>query len=160
MKYFDTHAHYYDGRFDSELEGGAIPLLDKLFMGDVGYIINVGTSPDTCLEAIAQAKRYANMYTLLGIHPSDCQSLTVSLDEALSDIEALIKNPESKCVGIGEIGLDYHYPDTDKEKQAAYFNAQMELAKRLSLPVCIHDRDAHADVFEMIKKHPDVRGVL
>lgn len=160
MKYFDTHAHYYDGRFDSELEGGAIPLLDKLFMGDVGYIINVGTSPDTCLEAIAQAKRYANMYTLLGIHPSDCQSLTVSLDEALSDIEALIKNPESKCVGIGEIGLDYHYPDTDKAKQAAYFNAQMELAKRLSLPVCIHDRDAHADVLEMIKKHPDVRGVL
>ena len=160
MKYFDTHAHYNDERFSLEYEGGADVLLDKVFSENVGYIINVGTSPETSREVIAQAKKYPTMYTILGIHPSDCQRLTMTLNEAIRDIKALIKNPENKCVGIGEIGLDYHYPDTDKEKQMAYFEAQMCLAEELSLPVSIHDRDAHGDVLEVIKKHPAVRGVL
>ena len=158
MKYFDTHAHYYDSRFEEEGKN-ALELLDSLFESGVEYIVNVGTAPSTCLAAIEQSKRYPRMYTALGIHPTDGQYLT-SVEQALSDIENLILDPENKCVAVGEIGLDYHYPDTDKEKQAFLFEKQMKLAEKLNLPVVIHDRDAHADVFDMILRHPNVRGIL
>ena len=100
------------------------------------------------------------MYTALGLHPSDIRLLSTSTEEAIAEIEALIKDPESKCVALGEIGLDYHYPDTDKVKQWEAFDIQMRLAERLSLPVVIHDREAHGDVMDMIRKYPSVRGIL
>lgn len=158
MKYFDSHAHYYDDRFETE-GSGAAALLDSLFATDVDTIINVGTAPDTCLAAIEQSKRYPRMFTALGIHPTDGQYLSAPT-EALKSVEAMIQNKENKCVAIGEIGLDYHYPDTDKEKQMYLFEEQMALAKTINLPVVIHDRDAHADVFDVICRHPAVHGVL
>jgi TatD DNase family protein len=158
MKYFDTHAHYYDSRFEEEGKN-AFELLDSLFESNVQCIINVGTAPSTCLAAIEQSKRYPRMYTALGIHPTDGQYLSAP-EQALEDVENLILDSSSKCVAIGEIGLDYHYPDTDKEKQAFLFEKQMQLAEKLNLPVVIHDRDAHADVFDMILRHPNVRGIL
>ncbi len=160
MKYFDSHAHYYDARFESECMEGADDLIGTLLSSNVSGIINIGTSPETSRLAIAQAKKYENMYTAIGIHPSDSQHLDISLDAAISDIEALIKDRENKCVCLGEIGLDYHYPDTDKACQMRYFDAQMALARELDIPVCIHDRDSHADILDMIKKHPGVRGVV
>ncbi len=158
MKYFDSHAHYYDDRFDTE-GNGAAALLDSLFAADVGAVINVGTAPDTCLAAIEQSKRYPRMYTALGIHPTDGQYLSSPI-EALESVQAMIQDKENKCVAIGEIGLDYHYPDTDKERQMLLFEAQMTLAEKLNMPVVIHDRDAHADVCEVIYRHPAVRGIL
>ncbi len=159
MKYFDSHAHYYDERFVSECNEGVDNLIGTLLAGDVSYIINIGTSPETSREAILQAKKYENMYTAVGIHPSDSRFIT-DIDAALSDIESLILDKSSKCVCLGEIGLDYHYPDTDKEKQAVFFREQMKLAERLSVPVCIHDREAHGDIMSVIRDFPDVRGVL
>ena len=100
------------------------------------------------------------MYTALGIHPGDAQYLEMSLEDALSDLESLILDKSNKCVALGEIGLDYHYPDTDKELQMRYFEAQMALAEKLNLPVVIHDREAHGDVMDVIKRHTGVRGVL
>lgn len=159
MKYFDSHAHYYDERFAEECALGVDNLIDALFDESVSYIINVGTSPDSSRQAIEQAKRFPNMYTAIGIHPSDTRFLA-DMESELSDVEELILNPESKCVLLGEIGLDYHYPDTDKEKQMRYFKAQMQLAEKLDIPVCIHDREAHGDTLEVIKKYPRVRGIL
>lgn len=160
MKYFDSHAHYYDERFEQEYDGSADELIGALLSSEVDGIVNVGTSPATCRMAIEQAKRYPEMYTALGIHPTDAQGLHISLDHALADIESLIKNTESKCVALGEIGLDYHWPDTDRELQMYYFEAQMKLAEMLDLPVVIHDRDSHEDVLSVIKRHKNVRGVL
>ena len=159
MKYFDSHSHYYDERFVEEREGGADPLISALLSGEVSGIINVGTSPDTCRAAIEQAEKYDNMYLALGIHPSDTRFLS-DMDVELAEIENMIKKQGRKCVCLGEIGLDYHYPDTDKERQHRYFRAQMALAERLGLPVCIHDRDSHADVMAVIREFPNVRGVL
>ena len=159
MKYFDSHSHYYDERFVEEREGGADPLISALLSSDVSAIINVGTSPDTCRAAIEQAEKYDNMYLALGIHPSDTRFLS-DMDAELAEIENMIKKQGRKCVCLGEIGLDYHYPDTDKERQHRYFRAQMALAERLGLPVCIHDRDSHADVMAVIREFPNVRGVL
>ena len=159
MKYFDSHSHYYDERFVEEREGGADPLISALLSGEVSGIINVGTSPDTCRAAIEQAEKYDNMYLALGIHPSDTRFLS-DMDAELAEIENMIKKQGRKCVCLGEIGLDYHYPDTDKERQHRYFRAQMALAEKLDLPVCIHDRDSHADVMTVIREFPNVRGVL
>ena len=159
MKYFDSHSHYYDERFVEEREGGADPLISALLSGEVSGIINVGTSPETCRAAISQAEKYDNMYLALGIHPSDTRFLS-DMDAELEEIENMIKKQGRKCVCLGEIGLDYHYPDTDKERQHRYFRAQMALAERLELPVCIHDRDSHADVMAVIREFPNVRGVL
>ncbi len=159
MQYFDTHAHYYDERFPEELSSSVDSLLTELFDTDVSYIVNIGTSPSTSRLAIEQAKKYPRMYTAIGIHPSDTRFLS-DMESELADIEQLIKSRESKCVLIGEIGLDYHYPDTDKEKQMHYFEAQMVLAEKLQMPICIHDREAHEDVMNVIRRHPDVKGIL
>ena len=159
MKYFDSHAHYYDERFSEELTEGVDNLIGTLLSESVSYIINIGTSPETSRAAIEQAKQYDNMYTAVGIHPSDTRFLS-DMESELRDIEALVLDKSNKCVCIGEIGLDYHYPDTDKEKQMLYFEAQMRLAERLGMPVCIHDRESHADVMDVIRRYPNVKGVL
>ena len=134
-------------------------MISALLSSEVSGIINVGTSPETCRAAIAQAEKYDNMYLALGIHPSDTRFLS-DMDADLAEIENMIKNQGRKCVCLGEIGLDYHYPDTDKERQHRYFREQMKLAERLNLPVCIHDRDSHADVMTILREFPSVRGVL
>ena len=159
MKYFDSHAHYYDERFYEECTEGVDNLIGALLRDTVSYIVNIGTSPETSRAAIEQAKKFTNMYTAVGIHPSDTRFLS-DPEREIKEIEELILNPESKCVCLGEIGLDYHYPDTDKEKQMKYFELQMRLAEKLGIPICIHDREAHGDVMEMIRKYPRVRGVM
>ncbi len=159
MNYFDTHAHYYDERFEEELGLSVDGFVDALLESSVSAIVNVGTNPESSRTAAEQARRHEGMYTAAGIHPSDTRFLS-DLDRELSEIEEIIKNPENKCVLLGEIGLDYHYDDTDKEKQMRYFDAQMNLAKKLQIPVCIHDRDAHEDVMTVIRRHPEVKGIL
>ncbi len=159
MKYFDSHAHYYDGRFADEVGTGVDAFIDALLKEDVSYIVNVGTSPETSRFAIEQAKMHANMYTAVGIHPSDTRFLS-DIDAELREIRELILSKDSKCVALGEIGLDYHYEGTDKEKQAEYFTRQMQMAEELNIPVVIHDRDAHGDVMDVIRAYPRVRGVL
>ena len=159
MKYFDSHAHYYDERFSEELTMGVDEFVDTLLNENISYIINVSASPETARLVVAQAKKHKNMYTAIGIHPSDTRFID-DMDAALEEIKALILDKENKCVCLGEIGLDYHYPDTDKEKQMRYFEAQMNLAAQLNIPVCIHDRESHADVMEVIRRYPEVRGVL
>lgn len=159
MRYFDTHAHYYDDRFYEEYEGSVDELIEELLSDSVSYIINVGTSPETSRLAIGQAKKFDRMYTAVGIHPSDTRFLS-DMERELQEIRALIEDKESKCVALGEIGLDYHYEGTDREKQMRYFEAQMSLAQELGIPVVIHDREAHGDIMSVIRKYPAVKGVL
>ncbi|MBR2930793.1 MAG: TatD family hydrolase [Clostridia bacterium] len=159
MKFFDSHAHYYDERFESELDVSVDEFIGALLAADVSYIVNIGTMPSTSRAAIAQAKKHENMYTAVGVHPGDLRFLSDD-GAALAETEALILDPASKCVCLGEIGLDYHYPDTDKERQMAAYVAQMEMARRLDMPVAIHDREAHEDVMSVIRAYPDVRGVM
>ena len=159
---FDSHAHYFDARFTSEeCPGGVDSLLDSLFATcELGGIVNVGTDIGTSLAAIAQAKRYPLMYAAVGIHPSDAQRYP-DMEAELNKLELLLQAPrENKIVALGEIGLDYHYDGTDKEKQICYFRAQMKMAEEMDLPVVIHDRDAHEDVMGVIREFPRVTGIL
>ena len=161
-KLFDSHAHYYDDWFES-LPGGAQVLLDALFAGEVGSIVNVGTDLENSRKVIAEAAKWPGMYAAVGVHPSDGQALR-DIPAAIEELRILIADAEQrrerKIVALGEIGLDYHYPDTDKPHQAAFFDAQLALARELDIPVIIHDREAHGDCFDAVCRYPDVHGVF
>ncbi len=158
MRYFDSHAHYWDDRF-SENGESADALIGALLSDSVSGIVNIGTSPETSRLALGQARAHEGMYAAVGIHPSDTRHLT-SLDIELAEIEVLIRENPEKVVALGEIGLDYHYDDTDKSRQMRYFEAQLSLSESLDIPVVIHDREAHADVFSAICAHPRARGII
>ncbi len=168
MRIFDSHAHYFDRRFEQEFPGGAEELLNTLLPAQVERILNVGTNCQNSRQAIAQAARHDGMYAAVGIHPEDCHTIATP-DDALAELETLLGTAETrrrdKIVAIGEIGLDYHYENygevpLDKKKEALFFEAQLELAEKLDLPVIIHDREAHGDCFETVLRHPAVRGVF
>ena len=170
---FDSHAHYFDRRFSSG-EGGSdvhAVLQTDVFSQNVGYIVNVGTSPKSSGMAVDMAKQYEGMYASVGIHPEDAQFLTVSPEEAVAEIEAYLSDTEArkrnKIVALGEIGLDYHSWANgefvpDKALQKVYFEKQMELAERYRMPVIIHDREAHGDTLEILKRTnaKEVGGIL
>ena len=165
---FDTHAHYFDRRFAAEVPGGADAILQTVLPHPVAHIVNVGTNPENSRAAIAQAAQYPGMFAAVGIHPEDCHYLP-DCDAALADLSAILGDAASrkrdKIVALGEIGLDYHYEHygeipLDKRKEMNFFEAQLELAEKLDLPVIIHDREAHGDCFETVLRHKNVRGVF
>ncbi|MBQ9761162.1 MAG: TatD family hydrolase [Clostridia bacterium] len=165
---FDSHAHYFDTRFEKETEGGAERLLAEIMPSPVSHIINVGTDLQNSRAAVAQAMRHDGMYAAVGIHPGDCHFLP-DADVVLEELEKLIGSGADrrakKIVALGEIGLDYHYDHygdipMDREKEAYFFTRQLEMAERLGLPVIIHDREAHGDCFETVLRYPNVRGVF
>ena len=157
---FDSHAHYFDSRF----EGEADPILEELFREGLSGVINVATNPENARRCLAQATRFEGMWCAVGIHPEDCQNDVEDMTSALAEIRSLLdtedKRKKNKIVALGEIGLDYHWEPVNRERQAAFFEAQMEMARELSIPVIIHDREAHGDCFETVLKYPEVTGVF
>ncbi len=147
---FDTHAHYDDEAFDEDRES----LFDEVFSSGVCGIINCGCTVKSSKTSIAFAEKYPQIYAAVGIHP---QNAAEESADALTRIKELATH--SKVVAIGEIGLDYHYDYTPKEIQAQYFEKQILLAKKLDLPVIVHDREAHADCVDMLLKYKP-RGVM
>ena len=158
MKLFDTHAHYDDARFETEYEGGVSAVLRDCFNDCVGNIVNIGTNLETSRISIELARAYPQIYATVGIHPSECLNYN-SIDDAILELEALLLSDE-KVAAIGEIGLDYHWDDVPREIQLIFFEKQMELARKHSYPVIIHDREAHGDCLDMVMKFPDVKGVF
>ena len=162
---FDTHAHYFDAKFN-EVEGGADAILSsEEFKNTVSHVINVGAVPDDPYVSINLAKKYDFIYSAVGIHPSDAQNICKDdVEGSLAVMEWLIGTEESrrenKIVAVGEIGFDYYWQPVDKELQYQYFDGQMKLAEKYDLPVIVHNRDAHGDTFDMICKYPNVKGVI
>ena len=157
MTLFDTHAHCDDKRYEAEYEGGTDKLIRDCLENGVSNIINIGTCLENSKVSIALAHKYDGVYASCGIHPSDVLSYD-DVDKVMCELEELLK--DEKAVAIGEIGLDYHYEDIPKEPQMVYFEKQMALAEKLSIPVIIHDREAHGDCLDMVKKFPSVKGVF
>ncbi len=157
----DTHAHYNNDRYDEEYEGGVAAMLDYVYANGVTHIVNVGWDIESSILAAEQAKKYpGRMYAAAGMHPSDAQKVW-RFDASLAELDDLLaRREELSIVALGEIGLDYHYEDTDRVKQNIMFRKQMELARKHGVPVIIHDRDAHADSLDMIREFPDVTCVL
>ena len=163
MRLFDSHAHYFDDRFD----GIADEILkNEVFGGKVERVINVGTNNENNIVCLEQSRNYDGMYAACGIHPEDARYLEGTPDEELLRLDEIISEEmkrsvgERKLVAIGEIGHDFHYEGYSRELQELYFERQMEMAERYDLPVIIHDRDAHGPCFDMALKFPKVRGVF
>ena len=151
MRLFDSHAHFGDPRFDEDRDA----VLASMHEHHVERIMEIGCDLPGARSAIEMAAKYPFVYAAIGIHPEQAHEVTEADFEAL---EALYADPKVRAVG--EIGLDYHYGQETKEIQKVVFARQLELARRLDLPVCIHDREAHADTLDILRAYPGVRGVF
>ena len=148
---FDSHAHYDDPAFDSDRE----MLLDTLPSLGVGAVIHAATDPDSARAGLTLAQRYPYIYVAVGIHPETAGRVQA---DWIAQIKELAQY--EKVCAIGEIGLDYHYEDAcPREQQIALLRQQLELAAELSLPVILHDRDAHEDMLTLLQEYRP-RGVV
>lgn len=147
---FDTHAHYMKSDFGEEL----YVILAELPSKNVGRVLAVGCDLPSSLEELALAERYDYIYAAAGIHPEHAADLPEDWE---GELEKLLRH--KKVVALGEIGLDYHYPEPPRDIQRKVFVKQLEIAKRLDMPVIIHSRDASGDTMEILKEYSP-RGVL
>lgn len=149
--FIDTHAHLqwkdYHGDFDKVLENAA--------QANVNYILNIGTTLETSQESVRIAEQYPHIYAAVGLHPHDAKDLPANYITRLQTLAT-----HKKVIAIGEIGLDFFYEHSPKEKQIETFEAQLILARMLDLPVSIHCRDAFEDCFTLIQKHAFKKGVF
>nr|WP_296967881.1 TatD family hydrolase [uncultured Eubacterium sp.] len=147
---FDTHSHYDDEAFDSDREELILSLKDKGVVGAVSCGCDI---PSTAANRDL-AHKFNDFYFAAGFHPENLEKYGIDdlglLDEYLND---------EKCVAVGEIGLDYHWMESTKEKQKAFFESQIEIAKNHDLPVIVHDREAHGDTLDILKATKP-KGVL
>lgn len=149
---FDTHAHYDDEHFDGDREA----LLASMPEKNVGLIVNPGCNIPSSRAAVELARKFDFVYAAVGIHPENCADFE---PEQIEKLRELAKEP--KVVAIGEIGLDYYWAENPpKDLQQKVLRRQLLLAQELSLPVIIHDRDAHADTMAIVREFPQVRGVF
>lgn len=150
---FESHAHYDDEAFNEDRE----TLLASMQENGIGTIINVGASIASTQSTIALTQQYPFLYGAAGVHPSE----TAELDEdKLCWLEQQCRR--EKIVAVGEIGLDYHWPEPDRALQKYWFEKQLELAARVNLPLIIHSREAAKDTLDIMKAHhtQDSRGVI
>ena len=147
---FDSHAHYDDSAFDADRK----ELLNSLRNSSVCAIVSCGCDIESSNANKILSDEFDFLYFSAGFHPENLEGASLADLEKIEKL-ALCK----KCVAIGEIGLDYHWMAAPKDVQKEFFERQILLAKKLNLPVIVHDREAHADVYEILKKHKPL-GVL
>ena len=140
----DTHAHYHDEVFQDRLSE---VLAAQKEHGIVGIIENSSDIPSS-ERSVKLAQEYDFIWAAVGVHPQEAERLP---EGWLDRVAELAKSP--KVVAIGEIGLDYYYPEPQKESEIPVFEAQLALARDMGLPIQVHDRDAHGDVLELLKKY-------
>ena len=137
----DTHAHL------DMLEHDPLPIiLTRAETAGLRNIITVGSSVESSRQAVDLAQEYPFVYAAVGLHPEEAAGWKA----AASELERLSREP--KVVAIGEIGLDYHYPETDIVAQKKAFAGQLNLAVATALPVMIHCRDAYQDMLEVVRQ--------
>ena len=137
----DTHCHIFKDYYDD---------IDKVIDKMKNNIIIVsGTSEKDNEEVLKLCSKYKNVYGTIGIHPTEELNST-----SITFIEKNLNN--SKIVGIGEIGLDYHW-NKNKEEQKEKFIKQLDLAQKYNVPVVIHSRDATEDTYNILKRYPELK---
>ena len=150
----DTHAHLNDEFFKDKLD----KVISDAYLNGVEKIFTVSYSLKSIDECVKISEKYPNVYAIIGIHPENIDDFN---DEVLKKLEEL--SSHKKVIGIGEIGLEYHFlPDDEKErevikqKQKEVFIKQLELAYKVGLPISIHQRDSIGDMLKILKEHKDL----
>ncbi len=139
---FESHAHYDDEAFDEDRH----ELLSSLREHGIDKVINVGASLESCRITLDLMKRYSFVYGAMGVHPSETTELNEENFAWLGRQCAI-----DKVIAVGEIGLDYHWPEPEACIQKLWFERQLELAKKVKLPVIIHSREAAKDTLDMMR---------
>lgn len=149
----DTHAHYDDSAFNEDRES----LLGSLQAQGISKVVNIGSSLEACRRTLELMDQYDFIYGALGVHPCDSENLTEADIEWLKEQSA-----HEKCVAIGEIGLDYYWDEPARDIQRKWFVRQLQLAKEVNLPVCIHSRDAAQETIDIMKAEhaEEIGGVV
>lgn len=180
LKIFDTHAHYDDAIYDTDRE----LLINGFPEQGVGAVTNIGTNFRTSEITAQLTRQYENVYGVVGIYPSEVDELeegeySAGMNQDICDpadsnhfdnnrnkrgleyLGRLVQEYE-KVIAIGEIGLDYHYDDTDRPLQKKWFIKQMELARTLHVPIVVHSRDAAKDTVDIMRQCDagDIGGVI
>ena len=145
----DTHAHLDDEKFTEDQS----EVIQRAFETGVKTIINIGYDRNTIQSTLQLIDQYDFIYGVIGWHPNNAHEMT---EEDFGWLEEQLHHP--KIVGIGEIGLDYYWDFAPKDVQQEIFRKQIQLAKKVNLPIVIHDRDAHHDVCQIIKEE-GVKGI-
>ena len=161
MKFFDSHAHLDDSKFDEDRE----QVIKTCLKENNSKFVTIGYSLKSSKEAIELAKKY-NLYATVGISPNDIPQTEEELLKELNQIEQLVKkeiptntisnelernSKEQYLLAIGEIGLDYYWNKENKELQKQAFIKQIEMANKYNLPITIHTREAVNDTLEILK---------
>jgi TatD DNase family protein len=150
---FDTHAHLNAKEFDQDRH----EVIARARENGVSTIVNIGFNAETIPTCLELAERYDFIYAVVGWHPQDAKDMT---DEHLEWLAELSRHP--KVVGLGEMGLDYYWDTSPRDVQAEVFRKQIRLARKLEMPIVIHNRDAHQDVITILReeKAAEVGGIM
>lgn len=151
---FDTHAHLQDPDFDRDRD----ELLCQLGEAGVARVVLPASDLEDSARLCRLALQYPILYAVVGCHPHEASSWT---PQSAAELRSLIEKTEKEArrlgrqkviVGIGEIGLDYHYDFSPRETQKAVYREQIELAHSLKLPIVIHEREAFSDSWQILKE--------
>ena len=150
----DTHAHIDADQFDEDRD----EMVARAAEAGLVAIVNMGDSLESSARSVAMTEKYSMVYTGVGIHPEEAHPMTNAHDDMLA-----AWSKKAKTVAIGEIGLDYYWEkDRDRRKiQRDIFIRQLDLAVQLHLPVCVHDREAHGDTMDILRREAKgITGVM
>lgn len=147
--FIDTHCHIFSEYYDD---------IDKVISecrdNNIDKIIVNGSNIKSNIEVMELANKYDIVYAAIGFHPTELDNFK---EEYFCFLEENINN--SKVVAIGEIGLDYHYDNTDKEKQIMVFRRQLDIANKYNKPIIVHSRDSIQDTYNILKQYK-VKGSI
>ena len=149
---FDTHAHYDDKQFSEDRD----QILSSMQEQGVGTIVDASATVDSWERVLELTKRYPFVYGMIGVHPDEVGDLN---EENFARMEQLLH--EEKVVAVGEIGLDYYWDKEQHEIQKEWFIHQLQLARKLNMPVNIHSREAAQDTMEIMKEYAtDMKAII
>lgn len=150
---FDTHVHLNADQFENDVD----EVIRRAKEAGVNYMVVVGFDEKTIKKAMALVENYDGLYAAVGWHPVDAVDMT---EEHLQWLEELAAHP--KVVALGEMGLDYHWDKSPKDVQKEVFRKQIQLAKKVNLPIIIHNREASGDVVQILKEEgaAEVGGIM
>ena len=151
MELIDTHCHLTFEQLAVDIEN----VLERSKSAGVTRWITVGTDPEHNRKAHELAQKFENMYAAVGIHPHDAKDVT---SDTITELKTLAAN--EKIVALGEIGLDFHYNFSKQPDQRWAFEAQLQIAHELNLPVIIHCRNAFEDTINILEQFIRLNGQL
>ena len=148
---FDSHAHYDSHKFDEDRDAVVAALPEN----GVNRVVNCGSDLESSRRSMELAEKYSHVWFAAGFHPHEAHRWDDAAEAALCE---LLAHP--KCVAVGEIGLDYHYDFSPREVQRQVLERQLTIAARLGKPVILHDREAHGDMYDILRRFAPLTGVM